>query len=536
MAQSVETPAAAAAPEKNQSIRFLRYLSTRNTSAMALAGCLGLAELLPVGIGIGLWPSADLGRVLALATGFNLLLVLLYALIGAIVPRSGADYLFASRVLPAPLAFAGNFGLFLAAVGAVGALAILVTQAVVVPFLLYTGTVFKVSTLTSAASSLSQQQGAIIVGSIVVLLAFLLSGVSSRNNTRFLWISLGLALAGWGAILFQLATADGTNFQTQWNLVVGQDSYAQQVSAARSLSLMFSSAPSTFLLAGIPLGILVFFGARSPVFNSGEVKGSAVRAHLLGGGFAVLVCGGLAFTSAVLITHAIPLDWLAAESHLFLYTNQSETAALPWLPFYAALLKPIYPLYVLSTLGTLAALIAAMQVFLCSLGRTLVAWSGDHLAPDLAEYIHPGTRVPIVAILFVAILAEIGVWIAATYGVMKTLNSVMFALVCFSVFPALAAILFPIARRHWAKAAFPQVEGARAALLQVSGVLVLAYLAWMIVISFVYPATGSAIGIWDLVFVAIPLFIGFLWYFYRAHELKRSGIDVRQRFTTLPEE
>lgn len=538
MSQSAEAPAEINQPVESQAnVGFQRQMSTRSITALALAGCLGAAELLPVGIGIGLWPSADLGRALAFATGFNIILVLLYASIGAILPRSGADYVFTSRVLPAPLAFAGSFSLLIMAAIIVGALAVLISQAVLSPFLYYTALIAKDADLASIASTFAHPQGAIIIGTIVVLLAFLLSILSPKANSRFMWICILLALAGWGAIFFQLATADPTGFTMQWDRVIGEGSYIEQIPTARSLSLVFSDAPGGLILAGIPLGFLIFYGARLSISSSNEVQGAVGRSQFIGGLLAVLVCGALAAGSTLLVARSIPPDWLAAESHLFLYDQLLEIPALPWLPLYATLLRPIYPLFVISTLGILAALIAGLQVFLRSFGRVIAVWADDFMMPDLAGYIHPVSQTPLIGILLVAILAEIGVSFVATLGVMQTLYAALFTLLCLQIIPALAAILYPLAQRRWAKSSLPESRQGNPRLLTICGLLTLIYTGWMIAIVYIYPAAGNSIGILDWALLAGSLAVGLVWFLWRARLLRRrQGIDAGQLFRKLPGE
>ncbi len=537
MSEITEHPAATEVPVENQTtIRLQRNLSQLNIAALAVAGCLAMAELLPLGIGIGLWPSADMGGVLAIAIGFNLLLVLLYALIGTVVPRSGADYLFTSRVLPAPVAFAGSFALLIAVLAVVGALAVLVAQAVLTPFILYTSALLNNTSLASYGQAIMQPQGAITTGTVIVLLAFLFSILPPKIHSRILWACLALGLLGWLAILIQLLTADPANFPAQWNLVMGEDSYAGQVTAARSLSLIFSGTPGALFLAGIPLGYLVFFGARLHVLNSGEVKGKLFNTAFIGGLAAVLACGGLAIVTVLLVNRVLPADWLAAESHLFLYNNQLETPALPWLPFYAVLLRPIYALFVLSTLGVLAALVAAVQAFLRSLGRLVSAWADDQMMPGFVKALHTRYQTPLFAVLFVSILAEIGVSLAASYGVMKTINATLFAMVCLQVFPALAAVFFPLARRRWNKNGINPVKIGQTILLGISGLLSLIYLGWMVMMAFVYPAEGSPVGILDILVLAGGLIVGLIWFTWRAVLLRREGMSVFTPFSSIPEE
>ncbi|GAP14209.1 amino acid transporters [Longilinea arvoryzae] len=536
MTQNVDTPAVDELVQSQLFVRLQRYLKIKNTSALALVGCLGLVELLPLGIGNGFWPSVDMGRTLALATGFNLVVVLLYALISAVAPYSGSDYVFTSRVLHAPLAFAAKFSsqLFLAA--AAGAFAVLVAQAVLTPFLYYSSWVFQDPDLATIATSLSQPQGATIAGAIVVALVFFFSTLTPKANSRFILICVLLALLGWAAIFFQLFNANSANFATNWDLVIGEGSYAGQMPAARALSLWFGVPPQWLVLAGIPLGFLLFWGVRLPNEVSGEVKSSASKSQLLGGWFAVLVCGGLAMGSTVMVSRVISADWLAAESQLLLYSNQLKTPAMPWLPFYAALLRPNFFLFTLSTLGALAGLMAALQAFIRSFGRVWLAWTDDHMLPKLVGYIHPGSQTPLFTTLFVAILAQMGVTLAANFGVMKVLGSVMFGLICLQTFPALAAVLYPWAKRKWVKAGSANVRKANAPLLVISGLLVLAYLILMIVTIYTYPSEGYIIGGADVIILLVTFAMGLGWFAWRSRAARREGIDMARQYVDFPEE
>lgn len=424
MAQSEISPESNAAPAENLNRTGLqKHLGFQNATILALAGCLGLIELLPLGIGMGLWPSANMINAIAIAVGVNIVLVILYTLIGAAVPHAGADYVLASRVLPAPLAFAGTICMLITAAVAVGAIAVLASQAVITPFLLYTSAEFQNSNIAELAVTMTQPQGAIIAGTVVLFLAFLLSTLSPRANARATVVLLLLALAGWAVILFQLVNADPAGFAVRWDEMLGQGSFAGRVSEARALTLLFTTTPSPLFLMGIPLGILIFFGARLPVLQSGEVKERPVRSTLWSGWLAILASAGLAIGAMVLLNRALPADWLAAESHLFLYNNQLEKPALPWLPFYAALLQPNYVLFCVSTAGILAGLVAALQAMVRSFGRTVYALAKDGFLVDLVRFIHTGNHNPLVATLLFTIFAQVGVSFAASAGVMKTLHS-----------------------------------------------------------------------------------------------------------------
>ena len=537
MAQSESSPETNVAPAEHRVRAGLqKHLGFQTSTLLTLAGCLGLVELLPLGIGIGLWPSANLIHTIAFAVGSNIVLVLLYTLIGAAVPHSGADYVLASRVLPAPLAFAGTFCMLVAAAMAVGAIAVLVSQAVISPFLLYTSAEFQNSNLADFAVTMLQPQGAIIAGTVVLFLAFLLSTLSPKTNARTTAGLLLLALAGWAAILFQLANADPAGFAARWDNVIGQGSFAGQVSEARALSLMFTSSPSPLFLIGIPLGFLIFFGARLPVLHSGEIKGPPVRSTLWSGWLAILLSAGLVIGSMILLNRALPADWLAAESHLFLYNNQLQKPALPWLPFYAALLQPNYLLFCLSTAGILAGLVAALQATIRAFGRLVYALAKDGFLVDLARFVHAGSHNPLVAHLIFTIVAQVGVSLAANAGVVKTLHSTLFAMVCTQLFPALAAIFHPLAKRGWIQRGESSGGKVNSALLVFFGFLAVVIFGWTIAVSLLFPAQGAAIGTTDFIVLGIGFVIGLVLYFWQAILSRRRGMDLLKPYSHFPED
>lgn len=537
MAQNIESPVVVATPEENQMNTGLqRHLSTKNVTTLALAGCLGLVELLPLGIGYGLWPSANAVFYLAIAVGFNLIVVLLYALISEVIPRSGAVYLFTSRVLHPPLVFGASFGTQIALAVIVGALSLLVSQAVLTPFCYYLSWYFQSSSLATFAAVISQSQGAAITGAAVVLLAFFTSLLPPKRNFRFLTVCIILALVGWAAIFFQLLTADSAHFGANWDLVMDDGSFESQITAARALALMFGESPNWLLLAGIPLGFLLFYGARLPGLSAGVVDGSAGFKQWLGGWCAVLVCGGLAVGSTLLVNRSIPAEWLAAESHLFIYNNQLKIPAMPWLPFYAALLRPNLLLFFLSTLGALAGLIAALQAFFRTLGHEFIAWTKDTMLPDLTGFIHADGQMPLVATLLVAILAQVGASVAALVGVTKVLTAFLFILVCLQIFPALAAVLYPWGLRKWVKSRELHATKGKAALLVICGLLVLGYCVLLIAIAFIYPSQGYTIGVQDIILLAAGFITGILWFTWRSRLLRKRGTRMAILYKDLPKE
>jgi amino acid transporter len=209
---------------------------------------------------------------------------------------------------------------------------------------------------------------------------------------------------------------------------------------------------------------------------------------------------------------------------------------LPWLPFYAALLQPNYLLFCLSTAGILAGLVAALQTMIRAFGRMVYALAKDGFLVDLARYVHAGNRNPLVAHLIFTIVAQVGVSLAANLGVVKILHSTLFAMVCTQLFPALAAVFHPLAKRGWNQRGESSGGKVNSALLVFFGFLAVVIFGWTIAVSLLYPAQGAAIGTTDFIVLGIGFVIGLVLYFWQAILSRRRGMDLLKPYPHFPDD
>ena len=82
---------------------------------------------------------------------------------------------------------------------------------------------------------------------------------------------------------------------------------------------------------------------------------------------------------------------------------------MPWITFYAAILKPSILLLWIVAVAWVYTLINLAQTYFFYCSRIIFAWSFDRLIPEKVCYIHPTLNSPIVAILIITLIAEIGV-------------------------------------------------------------------------------------------------------------------------------
>jgi len=292
-------------------------------------------------------------------------------------------------------------------------------------------------------------------------------------------------------------------------------------------------------LAGLIMGFWVFYGYYIPTFFAGEVK-QAETTLLAGSWSSLLVTWAIFIVGALLLQRVVPLEWIAAESFLS-QTPSAGVTAMPYITFYAAILRPSFILVLIVAVVWIYTLINLAQTYFFYCSRIVFAWSFDRLIPERVCWIHPKLRSPIWAILIITLIAEVGVidasgllWAGGVMG--AQLNFVFFA-VCTMFVPVTAMTLFPFLKKDLFENASAMVRRkiGPVPVITLVGAITLAYMLWMVIASFLYPAVGGGINSTKL-FVLAGLLISGLIVFYaaRAYRLRNEGIDIHWTFQSIP--
>ena len=116
------------------------------------------------------------------------------------------------------------------------------------------------------------------------------------------------------------------------------------------------------------------------------------------------------------------------------------------------------------------------------------------------------------------------------------LNFVFFA-VCTMFVPVTAMTLFPFLKKDLFENASAMVRRkiGPVPVITLVGAITLAYMLWMVIASFLFPAVGGGINSTKL-FVLAGLVISGLIVFYaaRAYRLRNEGIDINWTFQSIP--
>jgi amino acid transporter len=487
----------------------------------------------------GVWPGSSIIGVLTVAMFFCLFHAYTYAVIGATMPRSAADYTLASRTLSAPLAFAASWTLVIFSAMVAGALIAWIPKTALPVLFRTMGIVMHNQGFVDFASWSVTPIGIVLIGTVCTIITFILMIQPTRSILRILEIGFFLGILAWVVLYFQLGTAARDTFPAAWDKFMGAGSYAARIDLAKSNGMVINPNVAVMTLAGLIMGFWIFYGYYIPTFFAGEVK--QAESTLISGSWAsLLVTWAIFVVAAILLQRLVPLEWIAAESYLS-NAGVADANPMPWITFYAAILSPNILLLWIVAIAWVFTLINLAQTYFFYCSRIIFAWSFDRLIPEKVCYIHPTLNSPIIAILIITIIAEIGVldasgllWAGSVMG--AQLNFVFFA-ACTMLVPVLAMTLFPFTKPDlFANAsAFVKRKLGSVPVITIVGAITWLFLLWLIVASFLYPAVGGRITGTTLAILAGFIISGLIvFYAARSYRMSNEGIDINWTFQSVP--
>ena len=503
--------------------------------------CISLSSsgLIPFSWVAGVWPGSSIIGVLTVAMFFCLFHAYTYAVIGATMPRSAADYTLASRTLSAPLAFAASWTLVIFSAMVAGSLIAWIPKTAVPVLFRTMGIVMGNQGFVDIANWSVTPLGIVLIGTVCTLITFVLMIQPTRTILRVLEVGFFLGLLAWAILYFQLGTAASDAFPAAWDKFMGAGSYEGRIALAEANGMVINPNVGVMTLAGLIMGFWVFYGYYIPTFFAGEVK--QAESTLISGSWAsLLVTWAIFVAAALLLQRLVPLNWIAAESYLS-NAGVADANPMPWITFYAAILNPNIVLLWIVAIAWVYTLINLAQTYFFYCSRIIFAWSFDRLIPERVCYIHPTLNSPIVAIAIISLIAEVGVldasgwlWPGSVMG--AQLNFVFFA-ACTMLVPVLAITIFPFTKPDLFEnaSAFVKRKIGKVPVITIVGSITFLFLLWLIVASFVFPAVGGRIQASTLGTLFGFILSGLaVFYIARTYRLRSEGIDINWTFQSVP--
>lgn len=196
---------------------------------------------------------------------------------------------------------------------------------------------------------------------------------------------------------------------------------------------------------------------------------------------ALLVAWAVLVLAVFFVGRLISPEWLSAQSFLSLSAAHDGQAA-PSLLLYASILKPSPVLTWLVGIIWVYTFLNLAHTYLYTSSRVIMTWAEDRILPDIFAFIHPRLHSPLIAVLMVSLLAELGV-LAASIGGNSGINitSVLFLAIT-QVLPVSGIMLLPFLKKDWFERSVPLVRRkvGRVPVITIVGGASLLYLAGVI--------------------------------------------------------
>lgn len=450
-----------------------------------------------------------------------LVIVVLYWQLTSIMPKTGGDYVFISRILSSPVGFVASFLFFVALLisagsGSYWAFTEAGTQLSFAGQAL--GNQWMASLGTTMNPGTSNSPELLMAGGLLILLAgtvIVALGGRVLKYAVYAFFGMGAVAMAMVLVIFtttsssQFASAYASHFSGGMSAVMAQ-AEAKGYTPGASLANLSAVVPLLFVSIG-PYPVMQLVG--------GELK-KPRRSLLYGLVLAEVVSIAIWFGLTYLIDSRVGISFIEAWT-----VSNGGVATVPT-AFATVLNGNPYLLWFLVA-ALFVGNIGWSWLAIAFISRLFLAWSFDRVIPARFASVSDRFHTPTVAIGFAAILAVVPMYLQYFTSFIATqVNSIFFYSVVWFL-AAICAILLPLTRRD----IYGQRRGVP--LLSVLGVAAATLFAYLGYNSIANPAVGPfsvPAEVFTAVVVAVPavVYAASRWY------NKKRGIDLSTLHSRLP--
>ena len=476
------------------------------------------------------YPGSSMELATVIAMLFGITIVACYAMLAAVYPRSGAEYVFLSRSLHPAVGFALSFNFTAWQIFYVGLNGAFLSLFAIQPTIAAIGIQADSQTLIDVANWFGHDWGLFISAGVSILLILLLHLSGAGRYFRWQRVATFIAAASLAVtvVVLILAATGVLDFKANFNDLAGPGAYNGVIDGAKHAGLDIGagfSMSETLKFVLWPAFSLWF--AITAVSFSGEVK-DVNRGQLYGLLGAVAAMGATFVLLMALYRGAFGSDFLQAAS------NGTPLDAGPFTPLFTAIAGGnIVLTLIMSTWVVVIAFFVLGTVFVYP-SRTILAWSIDGMAPRSLSNVNSRYNSPHWSLIVCAVG---GLIVLALYSFTDLLGivsgflglAINFLVVC------VWSIFFPFVRREtfensaiaWRIAGIPVLS-----LLGLISTIGIVPVLYRLLVDKTFSLDLSYV-VWGAV---ITIAAGFAWYYvWRIYE-KSRGVDLDMQFNEIPVE
>jgi amino acid transporter len=509
---------------------------------------IGAGILSPIGIfvvfafALQLFPGTDMYIPVLVGAAASLLLAVTYAQLVTTLPRSGGEYIWASRIFT-PFLGAMVGGAVLVALMLNCANSLIFESQIFIPFALTAlAKAFSAPSIAELSSDISVRTPAFLTGLAMLLVMAWLGSRRVRTATKAIFVCLTLGIVAWLVIAALLLFNGHEAFVSGFNGASKSANAYQQVVASARQAGFSPGVVTSAVLAAIPFGYIVFIGFSFNNYAGGELKRPA-RTYLTATVAAVIVGVVGAVIAWASLRKTVGLDFMQAAGQLSAtspdrYDEISSVAPVQGGFAYSLILSGDPVTQVILAIGAPVGFFANAFGYFLLASRVVFALSFDRLLPAKMAEVREKTHSPIhaVALVFAGTLAFVA--LGDYTSVVTLFRNLTVVVVAIFFIGSLAAVVLPFRRKALYEGS-PKIFAGR--WLGVPRIAVIAGVTALVNALFVYlVATKPEISggySWDSVLtLVIVSTVGLVAYVVARLALRREGMDIDLAMRELPPE
>jgi len=518
---------------------LVREFSATDAAILGIGAIIGPTWVVVFASEWFLFPGVSVPASFALAGILSLLIGFYYALIAAVMPRSGSGgYVPLSRVIHPIVGMAMSFVIVIANILNLGFIAnIVLTVGVSGPLLSY-GLLTSNPGLQSIATLLSTPTWGFLLGSVVIVLVALVMLSGTRTVRLVNKIAIILGTVGFLVIIGILATTSQPQFETAFNSIAGAGAYQNTIKSAHNLGWSIPADWVTPTLLSVPLSWFAMLGGFYNVYWSGEVK-RVQRSMLVSVAVAILYSAFFFSFIAFMMERSFGIDFLTSAGYLFSAQPAQYTfVAPPWVNTFVAVLNSNVVLNAIVIASFIAwGYFLILSYFLIA-SRHFFAWSFDRVFPSVMANVSERFHTPVFAITLTSVIA----WVALIfYSFLPTILgpvSLTFLFVVGFMLDGLAGVALPWLKKSLFEAAPPTARRKIAGIpiISILGAYSIILMIFLFAACLYNPAIGGPFGSATEATAVIGLLLGAAIYLAMKSYGARRGVDISLAFKEIPPE
>jgi amino acid transporter len=395
-----------------------------------------------------LFPGGSPLATILIGGGMCAFTALMYALLTAVMPRTGGEYIFVGRTIHPWLGFATNFNMVTwYLLGGAAFLAYLTAAFGLSAAFATMGVVIKSPTLSRWAVDISSHNWTFAIGAVVIVLAIVAVSLPMRWVMWIVKVIFALSIIGVLFSIVLLAIHGRGDFEAAVAKYGGN--YGTVISDAQKAGYGATSSFSlsnTFL--AIPLVMPSLLYAFMTSYVGGEIR-SPKRIGVRGILYALVISVAVCALMFGLAARTFGDSFLGSATYLFNTGSHGYPFAGPaFFFFFVGMLTSSPFLVTVIALSFVAAFIAPIPAVFLATSRSIFAWSFDRVVPAKLSSVNRRTHTPLLANAIAAAVA-LGYLAVIVYGpafALTLLTTALLAQLGSFVFVATASIALPYRR------------------------------------------------------------------------------------------